>query len=529
MMRTFRPSGFRSPFIHLMLAAALVLLPVAAARGDMESQVRSTISAADLKQTSVGVMVMDANSGATLVAINADEPMIPASNMKLVTTAAALKILGPDFVFRTELRRIDPADWPAATAGAAPAAAPQPPKGTTLLIRGDGDPGLGDPELLRMHKMDVEQFLAAWVNVIEKAGIKEVETLVIDDRVFDRQYVHPHWPANQLSAWYCAQVAGISFYDNCVDVFVQAVSKGQPPLTRVTPATPYVQLANRATTVTQGDNTLWMDRRQETNEIAVRGQLTLNRRGTYNVTVHDPSIFFARTLAARLATRGIQVGQITRPKEEEHLPEGKLLLAVENELPMLVARCNKDSQNLFAEAMIKRVGRAVTGEPGGWSNGAAAMRLYLRGVLGARSASVIISDGSGLSRENRITPRAFVELLKAMHNDPAVSEIYRNSLSVGGKDGTLDKRFRSDLAGQVFGKSGYINGVSTLTGYLIIPDSTQPKGERVLAFSFLFNNFKAPVTPHTLKNLQDKLVKAIDRSAAPRRPAQAPSPVNQGG
>ncbi|MCE9592149.1 MAG: D-alanyl-D-alanine carboxypeptidase/D-alanyl-D-alanine-endopeptidase [Planctomycetes bacterium] len=516
-----------------VLPAVWLLAVVTCVRADLQEQVRGAINSANIGQTEVSVTVQDLSTGRTLVAINPDEPMLPASNMKLVTTAAALKILGPNFVFRTELRRIEPAEWtPAPIDGAAPGveapAQAGTPHGTVLVIKGDGDPGFGDPELLRLHNMDVDQLLQVWVDAVEKAGIKSVERLVVDDRVFDRRFVNAGWPAEQLSSWYCAQVAGINFYDNCIDVFADPGAMSQPPRIRLIPATPYVNVINRASTATV--DTFWITRKAESNDVTAWGKLKTRRRQAINVTVHDPPLFFANTLAARLADRGITVGSITRPDADDRLPEGKLLHAVENELGLIVARCNKDSQNLFAESLLKRVGRAVTGEPGSWENGSAAIRLFLRGILGPQAAAVIVADGSGLGRGNRISSRAFVDLLKAMHDDPRVAGVYRNSLSVGGNDGTLERRFHKDMTSRVYGKSGYINGVSTLSGYLVVPDSS-PVGEHVIAFSFLFNNFKPPVYPHTVKAIQDRLVTILDRSFNPptAAPAASPAAPRQGG
>lgn len=523
--------------VRVLLAVVVVLALAPASRAGIEDRFRAAINGGDLRQAKVGVLVEDLTTGRTLASINPDEPMIPASNMKLVTSAAAIKVLGPHFAFRTELRRIEPKDWAVlanenSATPTTPGAAAEPvaslPTGTCLVIKGDGDPGLGDPELLRAHNMDVEQFLSLWVDAVEQTGLKTIDQLIADDRVFDRVGVHPTWPSEQLASWYCAEVSGINFYDNCIDVLAEPTKPGQPPRVRVMPATPHIDISNTAQT--NGGKDFFINRKPNSNAIYVTGGFKARRTQAYNITVHDPAIYFATTLADRLLERGIKVKRITRPGQDDRIPNGQTLLAIENEIGLLAARCNKDSQNLFAESFIKRVGRAVTGQPGSWDNGAASIRLFLRDTLGPQAASVIIADGSGLSRDNRVSPRAFVELLKAMNKDASVASVYRNSLSISGADGTLEKRFGTKIKGRVYGKSGYIGGVSTLSGYLAIADPNAPNGERLIAFSFLFN-FNKTAGPANYKAVQDKFISILDQDLTPVAPKVTPAaqPVGLGG
>jgi D-alanyl-D-alanine carboxypeptidase/D-alanyl-D-alanine-endopeptidase (penicillin-binding protein 4) len=541
---------------RLLLAAtalALVALaPLSARAADLQTQVRGMVNAANLGQTEVGVLIVDLSTGKTLASINSDEPMIPASNMKLVTTAAALKTLpeGPDFTFRTELRLIAPSDWPVETnpnapgtpgagappadgAAAQPAPAPAnaspasaPSKGYVLVIRGDGDPALGDPVVLAAHGMDVEGLLLAWVNAVKDAKVDAVDRIVVDDRVFDHQFVHPTWPAGQLNRWYCAQVAGVNFYDNCIDVFVEPTKPGQPPSYRLTPGAPFLSVANRA--ITGEPDFFVVNRKNGSNELMLSGKVKNRRLEAEPITVHDPAVFFAQLLAHRLAEAGVPVSSIARPTVDDTLPDGKAILAVENTLPLVIGRCNKDSQNLFAESLFKRMGRAVTGAPGSFENGSAAVRLFLRDTLGASAASVVVADGSGMSRENRLSPRAFVSLLGSMRSDPDLWPIYRDSLSIDRFDGATKRRFRDvgmKLQGELYPKTGFIAGVCTLSGYLVLaePDpAATTKREHTIAYSLLFNDIKAPASVADVQRLQDNIVRLIDKlspAPAPKAPA----------
>lgn len=468
---------------------------------DIESSMRQMVQAHDLRGTKVAICVMDMETGETLAALNADDQMIPASNMKLVTTASALDVLGPDFVFRTELSVLE--NGPS---GQSPI--------PSLVVRGDGDPAFGDPILLEQHGLELDALLDGWANAVAATGHKRFAKLIIDDRVFDQEFSHPDWPHADLVKAYGAQVAGLNFYQNVIDVLPEPTKDGQPPRVHLFPQAPFLDTTNRARTGPTDFFTL--DRKLGTNELIFGGSVKNRRTVPFQVTIHDPSLFFAQVFAHRLAAKGIKVETFGRPEAGDDLTHGRTIHIVQTTLPLVLARTNKDSQNMFAESLIKRMGRQMTGQPGSWENGAAAVRAALRQRLDARSASITVVDGSGMSRQNRVTARLLVELLRSLHHDPSRAEIFRDSLSVGGDDGTLQQRFEK-LNGKVYGKSGYLNGVSSLSGYLYLPQSGRngAAGEpRVIGFSLLFNGFKPPLYNKDMKNLQNKLVQLVDQAIA---------------
>ena len=481
-----------NPAAVLVLAGLTLLTATSAARGNIDTQVREMIQAADLRQTVVGLMAIDARSGRIIVAVNPDEPMIPASNMKLITTSAALGLLGADFTFQTELRLVN-AD----------------PMAADLVIKGDGDPALGDPKLLGEQDLDAALLLDRWVAAARDAGVRRVRTLLIDDRVFDRQFVHPDWPVEQLNRWYCAEVGGLNFNDNCLDLYPQPTVSGQAPAVRMLPEAPFIEVINRA--VTGKVDTFWISRPPDANVMTYRGKVKTRRTSPVYVTVHDPPLFFAQLLAHRFDRAGIHVESIRRVGLEHEPPRGRTLTRVVTPLPTVLARCNKDSQNLFAEALLKRLGHEFTGTAGSWANGAAAVRRILSHTLGARSAGIAIADGGGMSRRNRVSPRLLVEVLAAAYRDAETGPVFLASLAVGGEDGTLRSRLGQRMHGRVHGKSGYIRGVSCLSGYLVFDGQTNGSDQHVVAFALLFNGFQAPVYPYQLKQVQNKLVRLIDQ------------------
>jgi len=475
--------------------------------GSLDGSIAQLLEGRDLRGARFAVCVIDADTGEVLAALGADEPMIPASNMKLLTTSAALDVLGKDFVFRTELGVTDPVD----TGGAA-----------DLIIKGDGDPALGDPVLLAEYGMTAQGLLDQWVLAVKEAGVTSVRQLIVDDGVFDRPGVHPSWPIGQLNQHYCAQVAGINFHDNCLHVLPSpGTTRGAGPAISLYPQSPFLKTYNNATT--GKSDSFWVDRKAGTNELTFRGTVKNKFYTPVRVTLNDPPIYLAQLLSVRLAQEGIEVAEITRPStetQEQPPPPTHTIYRSQTLLSAVLKRTNRDSQNLFAEALLKRMGFALTGSPGNWENGPAAVRHALSKRMGTHASGAIIVDGSGLSRDNQVTARVLAELLYSMHNDPELSETFKASLSYVGKagdgkrqgDGTLSKRFRKLPKGRwVYGKSGYIRSVSSLSGYLVITDPDDAsKAVRTLAFSFLFNGFAPPISNRDLKVLQDQMVVLID-------------------
>ena len=493
---------------RLVTAWVIVCAAATSAFGNVETRIEQMFIASDLGNAVAGVCVVDLQTGQTLAEIDADEPMIPASNMKLLTTAAALQLLGPDFVFKTDLVLIEP-DQPG-MGGELP----------ELVIVGDGDPAFGDPVLLEAHGLDFEALITHWVDAIEATGHTRFARLVVDDRVFDRQMIHEEWPADQLRNHYCAQVAGINFCRNTLDVqLIPASVPGQTGVVQLYPSMPFLEIENQL--VTDATHSPRLDRILGTNRLRAYGRVAYRATSPYRITFHDPPMLLGELLTSRLLQRGISVDEVVRPNAEDALPEGVVLHRVQTALPLVLQRVNRNSQNMFAEALMKRMGRAVTGSPGSWGNGAAAMRRFLTQTLGARAAVVEIADGSGLSRGNRVTARLLNELLGVMYRDEDAWPVYLSSLAFAGEDaagqrigaGTLDGRFRGLPGGAfVYGKSGYINSVSTLSGYLVLPAETPGGDLRVFTFSILVNGFGGVASNAEVKDLQDRIVQTIAES-----------------
>jgi len=490
------PAVLRRP-IALMLLATLVTaaLPLSADASSLTNQIRNLLDATDLGTTRPAISVREAGSGRTIVDIEADRSMIPASNMKILTTGAALHLLGADFRFGTRLLLDE----------------------RTLYIVGDGDPGLGDPELLRhmgdssAGGLDIEDLIAVWTDAISKAGIAELDAIIVDDRVFDREFVHPSWPADQLNRAYCAQVAGVNMHLNVLYFFPEPAASGRPVIGESVPRAPWITPANRGTTErgNSGANTAWIGRRLGSNQITLYGSVRHAYRVPVAVTIDNPPRFAGDLLAHRLRERGIRIAEDAVHVAAEDAPPPRGTLAappIKTPLAVAIRRTNTDSQNMYAEAMIKRIGNARTGRPGSWSDGAAMVRLAIHERVNepALLESLVVADGSGLSRDNRVSPALMTRWMDTLISDPEVSEIFLDSLAEGGRTGTLRDRMHHGAlrTAVVQAKTGYIRGVSCVSGVVTA------SGERRL-FSIMFNSMNA--SNARAKDVQDRIVELIVR------------------
>jgi D-alanyl-D-alanine carboxypeptidase/D-alanyl-D-alanine-endopeptidase (penicillin-binding protein 4) len=485
--------------LSLALAGAAFAQP-----RSLNDEVTRAVNATKLGSTQLGISLIDLETGDELADMHADVPLTPASNMKLLTTGAAVFVLGPDFTFKTELIR----------------------DGDRIIVRGSGDPALGDPLVLEdsKPKLTVADVMNALAGAVAKSGLTEVREVIIDDRVFDRELVHPSWPVTQLDRPYCAQVSGLNFHANVVSFFPgpSAQGPGTPPIFSTEPESPWLRVEVRARTVVDGKNTAWITREAGEDRFALRGDVRFQTQQPIDITLQDPSSFFGRLMAHHLNKAGVKVAQgqsganVRLALAEEQLTGGRTLAVVFTPLADVLHRCNADSENLYAEALLKRLGNAVTKDSGSWTNGAAVMRMVIGQKLGPRyAAATTISDGSGLSRGNQVSPATLTKWLGELAKDSKTCDIFTESLAKPGS-GTLRNRFKDGkLKNEVWAKSGYIDGVRCLSGYVLNPST----GRRV-AFSVMVNEIKNDEQTRDALKLHEAVVKIADQWLAKKEPAE---------
>jgi len=476
--------------------AAVIVAPVAVARADehaaLRREVRSALAAMPDANTTAAVSVVDLAAGSETLAVNADTPLVPASSMKILTIAAAIATLGTDFEFTTRL----------ATDG-----------GDVYLI-GDGDPALGDEKLCSQRGESITGVFERWSAVLQDGGVRRVAgDIVVDDSIFGDALTHPTWEESDLDNWYAAPAGGLNFNDNCVDITVTPASThDRPVLVSVVPKSPLVRIINNCVSGGKGQPVL--HHVHDTTEYTIRGRC--NKKWRFGpVSFPDPALLAGSALRAVLTEKGIPVagtvrrGRVRRANGE--LPAG-LTVVAEQRTPLadVLRRAGKDSQNLFAECLMKRAGyawssRQLASDPkGGWEQGREAILATLRRA-GINTDGLSVADGSGLSRANACTARHLTQVLAWMSGRPGAGMFYE-SLSVAGVDGSLHRRLK-DAEGRVRVKTGTMRGVRALAGYV------EHDGRPRYAFAIMFNGYTGSSTPY--KEIQDRICRAMLSADSP--------------
>ncbi|MBS0192310.1 MAG: D-alanyl-D-alanine carboxypeptidase/D-alanyl-D-alanine-endopeptidase [Phycisphaerales bacterium] len=512
-MKNMKSSGLFSQMLSFAAAGTIGLCAIAQ---PLQSEVDRLLHGAKLGKSRVGISILDVKSGEILAAKNAEDEFAPASNMKILTTGAALWTLKPDFVFSTELK-LD---------------------GDRLVIVGSGDPAFGDPEVLQnaSPRMTVSDMLTALTSSVTKGGVKKLSEVVVDDRVFDRDYVHPTWPTDQLDRWYCAEVSGLIFHANVLDVYPRpGAGVGQRPSVTIDPETPMIEVdVSKARTVAAGNNTVWLKRDASENRFQLMGDVRFAVTQPVRVTLTQNPLFFGSLLADRIRKSGVEItgvgatapgggagpAEVRLAEPGESFQADRTIAKITTPLTDVVRRCNVESYNLYAEALLKRIGHDVTGQPGSWENGASVVRMLLAEKVGPDAAKgTIIRDGSGMSRDNRVSPSTMTRWLSALAQDKNVSKAFIQSLPQPG-EGTLERRFKgSKPRHELHAKSGYIKNVRCLSGYVI----DESDGHAV-AFSILANDVSSGDADPAVLELHEQIVGLIDRYLSKDDPDRAIKP-----
>jgi PBP4 family serine-type D-alanyl-D-alanine carboxypeptidase len=418
---------------------------------------------------SIGVAVYSVDRAAPLYLRSADRSLLPASNMKLYTTAAALDRLGPDFQYITSLY----ADGPVLPGGILDG---------NLILAGRGDPSLSGRFFADSATYVFDRFAAE----LRRAGVRRITGRLIGDAsYFDDELAAPGWEPGNLLWWYGARANALSFNDNVVTMEIRpGASVGEPAQVSFYPRADGLRVANRARTSSgRGARSIGIGRRPDIDGFEIWGQVPVG--GTpvrYVVAVENPPMFALSVMRDRLERAGISVtGMDQVVYDRDLLPQRSRRLVASHVSPRLVELVrvvNKRSQNFFAEQILKTLGAVVDGE-GSFDEGADVVEAMLRG-FGVSTRSVSIADGSGLSRYDIVTARTTAELLVAMRSHPWFDEYYE-SLLIAGQDGDPRRLNSEDAIGNVHTKTGTLRGVSALSGY-----ATTRDGE-LLAFSVITN------------------------------------------
>ncbi len=494
LFRETLPLSLRTNLSLLTLAAALVLAGMASsppaqaappAGGEpLPAALRDLIRQTSLAQGRLGIQVADTATGQIIFAHHAGEPMKPASNMKLLTAAVALHMLGPEYTFKTEFLA-DRRPVEGAIQG-------------NLYIRGHGAPALSGEQWWLMARE------------IRARGIRRITgDLVGDATWFDDESRPAGWPPPTEDAFYNAPISALSTDFGSITIVVTPTREGLPPEIVLTPFPSFFTVDNNA--LTRGNSTnLTVGRTFERgrNVITVGGRIALDAAPSISYrSVEQPTLYALAAFREAASREGIVIEGSNRQGVAPR--EGHLLYAhASRPLAELTRIMNKLSNNLTAESILKALGAAVSGPPGTTEKGAAVVRQFLR-ERGIDPTPLVIADGSGLSHDNRVTAAAFAQLLVAVQRDYTIATEFMASLAIGGVDGTLDDRMNGASAERrIRAKTGHLRDVTSLSGY------AHTREGKLLAFSILSN---ASPTPWEVRRDIDRLCSALVDSPVPVR------------
>lgn len=418
------------------------------------------------------------------VDLGAERSLMPASNMKLVTTAAALALLGPSWEFQTQFEASGPIVGGVLDGD--------------LVVRAGGDPlfdGRGNG--------DAEALLAPVLDALGALGLTTIRgDVVLDEGAFADPSPAEQWPPpEQHWAEYCALSGGFSVNRGCVTAQVTPTSVGALAHVEVLPRGHGFD--ERFGVRSVAEKKLVVHLGVQADAVVVSGSIPVSGEvWTDSVAAPDPVLLFGRVLCAALERRGIVLqGRLLRRR---HAPGGETLFTLRTPLHTYLDEINADSTNSVADQLLLALGNAVVGA-GTREAGARATRDALE-ALGVSSDGFEQFDGSGLSRGNRVSARQIVALLESVvASDPTSARVYLDSLAVSGAAGTLASRMKSGpAAGRVHAKTGFINGVSALSGYVQRADG------RTFVFSVLVNYpHMDGLNTSCWKRLQDELCELL--------------------
>lgn len=505
----------RPPLWILLLLGSLA--PGAPANEDGASDAPSAVAAhidellerPAARRTFWGIAVRDLETGSTVYARNPDKLFLPASNVKLFSTALALRRLGAGYSFATKLVAEGDLDEDGVLRG-------------NLRLIGGGDPNLSARVLPYRKKdhfgPDRLEPVRRLARQVKDTGIRRIRGDLVGD---DSRYVWQPYPRGWSYADtlydYGSPVSALVFNDNLIEVRVTPGPAHAPARLRVVPPLIFYDVANRTSTPPGR----YVNRRlaarwgEQPGEVVITGQIPLQSRGrTFRLAAADPARYAALALRAALEGMGIEIDGDVRAHHllPERLPSLRSLAKSQSRkvhdplaeapsasLRELIQVVNKDSVNLHAEMLMREV--ALQESRVGSQEAAVANLQRFLAEAGLRTGEFILRDGSGLSRHNLIAPSATVRLLEYMWNS-SDREAYLASLPVAGRDGTLDWRFqRSPARGRIRAKTGSMSHVLTLSGYAVRRDG------RTYAFSIFANNFG--LASSSTQQLVDRVAEAL--------------------
>ncbi|HYT75512.1 MAG TPA: D-alanyl-D-alanine carboxypeptidase/D-alanyl-D-alanine-endopeptidase [Vicinamibacterales bacterium] len=439
----------------------------------LSSDLDNIFSAPVMEQGLWGVEVKSLDTGAVLYALNARKLMMPASNMKILTLAAAAETLGWDYRFKTVLERSAPVENGALEGD--------------LVVVGTGDPTINSRGNRASSVFD------EWAAALKTAGIHRIDGAIIgDDDQFDDVRLGQGWAWDNLEYGYAAPVGALEYNEDVAVLSIQPGAKpGDPAGLAITAGTGLTIVNRMVTAPPKSQTAIDFDRRPYGAVLVVKGSIASDAQPALrDVAVVNPTVYFVQALKDALIARGIAVsGDAVDVHDHPYATpkEGFPAFATSLSPPLrdIATVMMKVSQNLYAETLLKAVGAAKNGRGTADAGRSAARDIFQ--MWGIAPGGYVQMDGSGLSRYDYVTAEMVVTILEHMYRDPRHHEAFVATLPIAGKDGTIASRMKNTRAeGNALAKTGSIANVRALSGYVRTRDG------QTVAFSMLANSFTIP-------------------------------------
>ena len=445
-------------------------------RAEQSAAIVNAVKAAQNKQllraASIGCYAVNLTQDKVIVHINEKQSLIPASSLKLLTTAAALVQLGKDFQFETTIQCDEQIDEQGTLYG-------------NIYIRGGGDPALGSRQF-RQHYYQPD-FISTWVKAIQAKGIKKIAGAVIGDTcIYTDEMIPDTWTVGNLASYYGAGASGLSIFDNLCTVRLRA-GKTQHKATclSIAPAfPPTVPIINQVQSAAIEHSQVQIKSLPHRPARILEGKIPCNQTISLQVTNPDPAYWAAYSLQQALQKQGVTVTKSpgTLQKKQRSVKQRQTLFTtLSPPLWQIIKVINHDSLNGYTEHLLKHLSLA-TGCPGNTAHGTKALKQFWKD-RGIDVTGMLLHDGSGFSKYNAVTPKQLVEVLRHMHQSADFQYFYK-SLPIAGKNGNLAWLFQQPpLKGELRAKSAALNGIRGFSGYY-----TNPAGDEI-AFALLVNHY----------------------------------------
>ncbi len=417
-----------------------------------------------LENANISMLVRDLKNGQTISEFRSKNSVIPASTMKLVTTATAFEILGADFRFETKLEVDGKVSLDSVLNG-------------NIYIRGGGDPTLGS------EKVGDPDFLSKWIRALRNAGIKIIKgQIIVDESIYDDEGVNPRWSWEDIGNYYAPGIYGLSFLDNTCKVVLRSGAIGSTPIILKTiPSIPEFSFNNQLKSTAIRFDSAYFYGAPHSYQRSIYGEIPANRNEfTVKSDIPNPGLLLAKTFQEKLLQNGFSISKTPTDKFDISIKRKLIFTNYSAPLREIITETNIKSNNHYAEHIFRYLGLKYS------STGTTTSSLQvIKDFWKSKGLSVdqlFMYDGSGLSPSNAVSAQFFVELLTYMNNKSINKTIFYNSLPVSGESGTLSNFLKiTPLKGKVHAKSGSISRVRCYAGFI-------NSGTKKYVFALMVNN-----------------------------------------